>query len=205
MSVPRRRGYNPDWMECKEISSAIVFGNSSGALVALNVLIHSPEWVQTVVAHEPPAVNLLPDAATWLAFFNGIYDLSRKKGIPEAMHQFASGIVGSEDRQVIERALTTHANEHTMANAAYWLEHELRQYPRIELDLDALAVHARQLVLVCGRDSQNQMTSQPNRVLASRLGLPLVDLPGGHPGFLASPTEFARELVNVLSADPGTL
>src|SRR5215467_13670186 len=49
---------------------AIVFGNSSGALVALEVLIQSAEQVQTIVAHEPPAVSLLPDAAKWWAFFD---------------------------------------------------------------------------------------------------------------------------------------
>ena len=48
---------------------AIVFGSSSGAIVALEVLTRYPECVQTVVAHEPPAVTLLPDAARWLAFF----------------------------------------------------------------------------------------------------------------------------------------
>jgi len=178
---------------------AIVFGNSSGAIVALEVLTHSPDWVQMVVAHEPPVVFLLPDAAKWWAFFDGVYDTYRKDGVPKAMHQFASRVVGSGDRQVIERAMTKHANESTMANAAYWMEHELRQYPRVELDLDALAAHARQLVPACGRDSQeDQMTSQPNKVLARQLGLNLVELPGGHLGFMASPTEFAKELMNAL-------
>ncbi len=41
---------------------AIVFGNSSGATVALEVLIRYPERVATVIPHEPPVVNLLPDA-----------------------------------------------------------------------------------------------------------------------------------------------
>jgi acetyltransferase/esterase len=177
---------------------AIVFGNSSGAIVALEVLTHSPEWVQTMVAHEPPVVFLLPEAAKWWAFFDGVYDTYRKDGVPKAIHQFASRVVGSVDRQVIERAMTKHANESTMANAAYWMEHELRQYPRVELDLDALAAHARQLVPACGRDSQDQMTSQPNKVLARQLGLNLVELPGGHLGFMASPTEFAKELMNAL-------
>src|SRR2546421_10999944 len=47
---------------------ATVFGSSFGAIVALEVLSHTPEQAQTVVAHEPPAVALLPDAAKWLAF-----------------------------------------------------------------------------------------------------------------------------------------
>jgi pimeloyl-ACP methyl ester carboxylesterase len=176
-----------------------IFGNSSGAIVALEVLTQYPERVQTVVAHEPPVVLLLPDAAKWLAFFDGVYDSYRKDGVPKAMRQFASGIVGSVDYQVIERSMAKHASEYTMANAVYWMEHELRQYPRVELDLDALAAHASQLVPACGRDSQDQMTSQPNKILARQLGLNLVELPGGHLGFMASPAEFAKELMDSLS------
>jgi acetyltransferase/esterase len=177
---------------------AIVFGNSSGAIVALEVLIHFPKRVQTVVAHEPPAVSLLPDAAKWWAFFDGIYDTYRKDGIPKAMHQFASRIAGKGDHQLIERYMTKQANEYTMANAAYWMEHELRQYPRVELDLNALAAHASQLVLAGGYESQDQMTYQPNKVLAGQLGLDLVDLPGGHLGFMAYPISFAQAFIDAL-------
>jgi len=177
---------------------AIVFGNSSGAIVALEVLTHSPERVQTVVAHEPPVVFLLPDAAKWLAFFDGVYDTYRKEGVPKAMHQFASGIVGSIDRQVIERSLAKHANEYALTNAAYWMEHELRQYPRVALDLAALKAAASRIVLAGGRDSRDQLTYQPNRVLARQLGREIVDFPGGHLGFLSHPAEFAKELMNAL-------
>jgi pimeloyl-ACP methyl ester carboxylesterase len=177
---------------------ATIFGNSSGAIVALEVLTHYPERVQTVVAHEPPVVLLLPDAAKWLAFIDGVYDTYRKDGIPKAMHQFASGIVGSVDRQVIERSMAKHANEYTMANAAYWMEHELRQYPRVELDLDALEAFAGRIVLAGGRDSRDQLTYQPNRVLARQLGREIVDFPGGHLGFMSHPADFAKELMKAL-------
>jgi len=177
---------------------ATVFGNSSGAIVALEVLIHAPERIQMVVAHEPPVVLLLPDAAKWLAFFDGVYDTYREDGVPKAMRQFARGIVGNVDRRVIERSMTKHANEYTMTNAAYWMEHELRQYPRVELDLAALAANAERIVLAGGRDSRDQLPYQPNRVLARQLGREIVDLPGGHLGFVSHPAEFAKELMNAL-------
>lgn len=177
---------------------AVVFGNSSGALVALEVISHYPELVQTVVAHEPPAVNLLPDAAYWRAFFDGVYDTYRKEGIPKAMQQFASGTVGSVDHQVMERAMREHTNEYTLSNTTYWMEHELRQYPRIELDLTALAANAERIVLAGGRDSRDQLTYQPNKILARQWGSDIVDFPGGHLGFLSSPAEFAKELINAL-------
>ena len=177
---------------------ATVFGNSSGAIVALEVISHSPERVQTVVAHEPPAVNLLPDAAKWLAFFDGVYDTYRQSGVPKAMHQFASGAFGSVDHQVMDHAMRKYTNEYTLSNATYWMEHELRQYPRVELDLDALEASAERIMLAGGRDSQNQLPYQPNRVLAQKLGRDIVNLPGGHLGFVSSPTEFAKELIDAL-------
>ncbi len=178
---------------------ATVFGSSSGAIVALEVISHSPERVQTVVAHEPPAVSLLPDAAKWLAFFDGVYATYRKDGIPKAMHQFASGAFGSVDQRLMERAMREHTNEYTQSNATYWMEHELRQYPRVELDLAALEAFAERIVLAGGRDAQDQLPYQPNRVLAQKLGRAIVDLPGGHLGFVSSPAEFAKALMDALS------
>ncbi len=97
---------------------AIVIGLSSGAIVALEVLTQYPEQDQTVVANAPPVVSLLPDVAKWWAFFDRIYDSSRKNGLPKAMHQFVSMVVGKEEHQVIEHAMTQQANEYTRANAA---------------------------------------------------------------------------------------
>jgi pimeloyl-ACP methyl ester carboxylesterase len=178
---------------------ALIFGSSSGAIVALEVLSRFPEQVQVVVAHEPPAVQLLPDAATWWAFFDGVYETSRKDGIPTAMHQFAAGVLGSVDQQVLERAMREHANEYTLPNARYWMEHELRQYPRVELDLARLAVYAERIILAGGQDSNAQMTYQPNTVLAQQFGCDIIDFPGGHLGFLAFPAEFTQVLMNALT------
>src|SRR5258708_8335946 len=102
-------------IEHRASQPATVFGNSSGAIVALEVLTHYPEWVQTVVAHEPPAVLLLPDAAYWLAFFDGVYETYRENGIPKAMQQFGSGILGSVDHQMMEHVEREHTHESTLA------------------------------------------------------------------------------------------
>ncbi len=150
---------------------AVVFGNSSGATVALEVLVRYPERVDTVVAHEPPIVNLLPDAAKWIAFFDEVYDTYRQSGVGRAMHQFATKTLGSEDSKVLAHNMNLHRNEQNLANATYWMEHELRQYPRVGLDLDVLTAYAGKIILVGGRDSQNQMTYQPGKVLTQKLGL----------------------------------
>ena len=78
------------------------------------------------------------------------------------------------------------------------MEHELRQYRRVELDLEALEAAASRIVLAGGRDSRDQLTYQPNRVLARQLGREIVDFQGGHLGFMSHPAEFAKELMNAL-------
>jgi pimeloyl-ACP methyl ester carboxylesterase len=82
---------------------ATVFGNSSGAIVVLEVLIRYAQWVNTVVAHESPVGNLLPDALKWITFFDEVYDTYHQSGVTKAMHQFANGTLGSEDSKVLAR------------------------------------------------------------------------------------------------------
>jgi hypothetical protein len=114
------------------------------------------------------------------------------------MHQFASGALGSDDRQVMEHARSEHANEYTLSNTTYWMEHELRQYPRVELNLTKLSPAAERIVLAGGRDAQDYVAYQPNRVLARLLDCEIVDFPGGHLGLLAFHAEFAQVLIDAL-------
>jgi len=116
------------------------------------------------------------------------------------MHQFATVVLGSEDRKVLAQNMQLHANKQNLANATYWMEHELRQYPRVAIDLDALQRGCRQIVLAGGRNSQDYMTYQPGKTLAQKLGLDIVNLPGGHLGFMLYPAEFAEALLDTLKA-----
>jgi hypothetical protein len=47
--------------------------------------------------------------------------------------------------------------------------------------------------------SQTPLSSAANERLAKRLGRDLVELPGGHIGFVTQPVEFAREFVQALA------
>jgi len=181
-----------------EDEPATVFGNSSGALVALEVLTHHPAAVATVIAHEPPVVRLLPDGDHWITFFDSVYDIYRKSGVHPALRQFIEGIAGGPSRAVVDHVRDPDTGGRPVANILYWFERELRQYPRVELDVQALASHADRIVLAGGRESKQFMTYQPNTVLAAKLGKQLTDLPGGHLGLIQQPTAFARELLDAL-------
>src|SRR3546814_13587105 len=70
--------------------------------------------------------------------------------------------------------------KYILGNATYWFEHELRQYPAVDLDLDALKVHADRIVLMAGRESRGYPAHEVSVELANKLGRELIELPGGH-------------------------
>lgn len=53
-------------------TSARIFGNSGGATIALDLAAHHPHVAEAVVAHEPPVLAVLPDAAACRAIYDDI-------------------------------------------------------------------------------------------------------------------------------------
>jgi len=64
---------------------AYVFGSSGGAVVGLALVTAHARQVRTLVAHEPPVVELLPDHAQLRAEIQDIYDTWRADGADKAM------------------------------------------------------------------------------------------------------------------------
>lgn len=52
------------------------------------------------------------------------------------------------------------------ANAAYWLEHEVRQYPGVRPDLRTLATRTDRLVFAAGREGQGYPAHDVTALLA---------------------------------------
>jgi acetyltransferase/esterase len=185
---------------------AYVLGSSSGAIVGLALLARAPAAVRTLVAHEPPMVTLLPDAAAWLARFEHVHQTYVASGVGAALAEFgaAVGLPGLRPPP-LGAHLATHVPpaiagmiERMPANQAFMLEHEVREYPQFTPDIDALRAAARKLVLGIGRDTEDGVLSQPARRLARSVGAPVVDFAGGHVGYMTHPEVFAGELAALL-------
>jgi acetyltransferase/esterase len=185
---------------------AHVFGSSSGAIVGLHLLTRSPEHVATLISHEPPLASLLPDSDKWLAFLDEVYDAWRAEGAPEAMHRFGERVLGvtadapSERLAAVPEEQRIEVMRRVNANLNFWFEYEFKTYPRYEPDLAMLAELTDRLVLAGGNDSRELFPYQPNTVLASRLGLEVVDFPGDHIGYAAHAVEFAAQLRSLLAS-----
>jgi pimeloyl-ACP methyl ester carboxylesterase len=76
-----------------------VFGSSGGAVVGLALVTAHPDQVRTLVAHEPPVVELQPDRMQVCAQFDDIYDTYRAEGADKAMPKFIAhaGLGGAAD------------------------------------------------------------------------------------------------------------
>jgi pimeloyl-ACP methyl ester carboxylesterase len=178
---------------------AVVFGASSGGIVALEVLIHHPSVVRTLVPFEPPAVRLLSDGQQWVDFFFAIYDLYLRSGADPALGRFREETFAVSDRLAMARATDPGRSGHVLSNATYWFEHELRQYPATYLDLDGLAGHADRIIQAVRRESRGYPAREATIELAGRLGRQVVELPGGHVGCMTPPADFAAELMRALA------
>src|SRR5262249_57935383 len=144
----------------------------------------------------PPAVGLKAQGQKWIDVVSEVYNLYRQPGIESALKKFREHAFAEVDRQAMARAPK---NEYTLANATYWFEHELRQYPAVELDLDALKAPADRIVLVVGQESRGYPCYEVNVELGKKLGREVIELPGGHVGYVSQGAEFVREFMQALA------
>src|SRR6266511_6124594 len=72
--------------------SAFVFGNSSGAVIALDMAKTQPQAVRAVIVHEPPLASVHPNAKKWQRFFASVNLTAFQFGASIAALRFALGV-----------------------------------------------------------------------------------------------------------------
>jgi len=184
---------------------ADLFGSSGGAINALALVARHPRLVGTVVAHEPPAAQELPDRGSVLAACTDIRETYQRSGYGPAMAKFI-GLVshagpippdfpGQPGPDPAAFGLPVHDDGsrddpllglHMTACAGH------------QLDLDALRAAPTRIVLGVGTQSGQMLAGRAAVALAGRLGTTPVTFPGGHDGFLSDPGAFAAVLRTVL-------
>ncbi len=177
---------------------AAVLGSSGGAVSVLALAQAHPEQVRTVIAHEPPLIELLPDraerhagtedviakwlasdhAGSWRAFLDNA-NIHLPEGVFEAM------FAGEPDPQAI--ADTSYQNTHMLRPTTHW-----------QPDITALRSAATRVAVGIGETSAGQLCDRTSRALATALGTEPTMFPGGHTGFAEDPDGFATRLRSVL-------
>jgi hypothetical protein len=151
--------------------------------------------VRTVVAHEPPILELLDDPQAWDARFAAIADTYAERGLAAAMAQFAAAVGLPPPADPGGPAGTDPVVARAVDNRRFFYAHEFRQYPALHPDLPTLAAVADRIMPAAGRTSggHDALIAATYR-LGVRLGRPVAELPGGHGGFAEHPAEFAAGL-----------
>lgn len=181
-----------------------IFGSSGGAVVGLALATMHPDQVSTLVAHEPPVIELLPDRAQRRTEIQDIYDTYRADGPDQAMQKFMlfTGLGGGpagpppggpqwqpSPEQIARMRATT----------GHFLAHLLRPTTDFQPDIAALRAASTRIVVGAGAASTGQLANRTAVALAAELGTPVIEFPGDHGGFLAHPGQFATVLDQVLS------
>jgi acetyltransferase/esterase len=166
----------------------------------LEVLTHHPAVVRTLDPHEPAAVRQLPDGQEWVNFSSTLTTSIASLG-PHRHNSSSPNKFLLSDRQSLPPPPAN--GEPILVNTTHWFERELRQYPVVDLDLDVLKAYAGRIVPAAGLESRGYPIHEVTVRLARKLDRDLVELPGGHPGFLFQPAEFASQLVQALARTGG--
>jgi pimeloyl-ACP methyl ester carboxylesterase len=191
-----------------------LFASSGGAVNALALVARHPEQVRTLVAHEPPAAQTLPDREAALAANADIHETYLRRGFGPAMAKFLALVVHKgplpsdyADRPEPDPAMFGLPTEDDGSRDDPLLGQNIVSCTHYELDFAALRTAPTRIVIGAGAESAGELAHRGALAVAERLGTEPVLFPGGHGGFLGdeygqpgAPEAFAARLREALTA-----
>jgi pimeloyl-ACP methyl ester carboxylesterase len=205
---------------------ADVFGSSGGAVAGLALATRHPDKVRTLVAHEPPVTDLLPDAPQVRAAVDEMADAYVSSGSGAAWGKFVSLVIhnglvpdggvpmatwpppGSEtgnhdhdetdQNHEADQAPPAPSPKQHADDELFFLR-MLKPFTRYQPVVEALRTGSPRVVIGVGEASREELAPRSALALAERLGEPAAVFPGDHGGFMGDPVAFAARLREVLA------
>ena len=192
-----------------------MFASSGGAVTALALVAAYPDDVGTLVAHEPPLIPVLPDAAAAERALAGVRDAYEAKGSGAGMAAFIAMTMwqgeftddyfaqpAPDPAQFGMSAEDDGSRDDPLLSARSWAVSSYRP------DVDALVAAPTRIVIAVGEESEGVFTGRTAVATAELLGQQVTVFPSHHGGFLGGesgyagqPEAFARKLHEVLDKD----
>jgi pimeloyl-ACP methyl ester carboxylesterase len=189
-----------------------LFGSSGGAVIGLALVAAHPDDVVTLVAHEPPMIPVLPDAAAAERARAGFNDAYRAGGSGAGMAAFIAmtSWQGEFTDEFFARPAPDPAafgmpveddgsRDNPLLSDRSWAVSGYRP------DVEALAAAPTRVVIAVGEESAGTFTARTSVATAELLGQQAIVFPSHHGGFLGGefgyagqPEAFARRLREVL-------
>jgi pimeloyl-ACP methyl ester carboxylesterase len=192
-----------------------MFASSGGAVTALALVAAYPDDVTTLVAHEPPLISVLPDAAAAERARAGFRDAYEAKGSGAGMAafiamtswrgEFTDEYFAQPSADPVAFGMATEddgSRDDPLLSDRSWAVSSYRP------DVDALAAAPTRVVIAVGEESEGTFTGRTSVATAELLGPQATVFPSHHGGFLGGefgyagqPEAFARKLRDVLDHD----
>ncbi|MGZ4153162.1 MAG: alpha/beta fold hydrolase [Actinomycetota bacterium] len=190
-----------------------LFATSGGAVNALALVARHPEQVRTLVAHEPPTGQLLPDREHVLAAAKDIHETYQRSGVGPAMAKFISlvsqrGPIPADfaDRPAPDPAAFGLPTEDDGSRNDPLVGLNIVSCTHFQPDFEALRAASTRIVIAAGAESEGEMAHRGAEAVAERLGTTCVRFPSNHGGFIGGeygqtgdPDGFAARLREVLA------
>lgn len=190
-----------------------LFGSSGGAITGLALVAAHPQDVRTFVAHEPPLVELLPDAENARAAGRRVGEAYHERGWGAGMATFM--LVSSWQgpypegfaQDPVDPAQLGLPTEDDGTRDDPLLSGTSDAVTAFRPDVAAVTAAPTRVVVAGGEESRGLLTFRASEELAALLGQELTLFPSHHGGFMGGehgwagqPEAFAARLREVLAA-----
>jgi pimeloyl-ACP methyl ester carboxylesterase len=192
-----------------------MFASSGGAVTALALVAAHPDDVTTLVAHEPPLIPVLPDAAAAERARADVRDAYEAKGRSAGMAAFIAMTSWrgqfTDDyfaQPAVDPALFGMPTDDDGSRDDPLLSDRSWAVSSYRPNVNALAAAPTRIVIAVGEESLNTFTGRTSVATAELLGQQPTVFPSHHGGFLGGesgyagqPEAFARKLREILERD----
>ncbi len=165
-------------------------------MVGLQFTALFPDCVSLLMVHEPPVINVLPDAEEWRAYNFDLVRIFQEEGPRPAMMKFAGamkgitapppGGLGQDDSR------------------AFLFSKELLQVAHFMPDLAAIRAAGTKTVLLRGAASEDAYYARTAPIVAELAGGTCVTVPGNHLAFTLEPETFCKAVFHIIDAAQGS-
>ena len=195
-----------------DVGPVDIFATSGGAINALALVAGHPEQVRTLVAHEPPSAQYLPDREEALAAIADIHETYLRDGLGPAMAKFIAitGVKGPipadyPDQPGPDPAAFGLPTEDDGSRDDPMVGEHIVAVTHYEFDFDGLRAAPTRIVIAVGAESEGEFPYRGALAVAERLETEAIIFPSHHGGFLGGefgqtgdPDAFAAKLRDVL-------
>jgi pimeloyl-ACP methyl ester carboxylesterase len=173
------------------LAPAVVVGHSGGASMACSLVVRHPELVRHALLYEPPLLAVVPQGQEMVAGMRAVIEPAMAEGGPRhAMEAFIRGNAGDEVADQWFESLDPTDRDRILDNGVVFFPIELPAFAEFVPDREGMRASGVPLTVAVGAENRDTWYGAAAAWLAEGTGADLVELSGGHGGFVSHPQAF---------------